>query len=428
MYNIYDIFESYKFNRLLDHDFNRIEEYINNFSIYSNHVVMEGYLDDLLEFSPVYEGIGDVVNKVVEFIKACWRKIKEWLDKVFGLFRKREGSVAELDKQIQETNKQGEQKVKNDDAPKSSEKEDKDEEKKEEKDDKDEEKKEEKEDKGDEEDVEDLSKPEKEEKKKDEDNEPKNKKEIDLGEGEKFSYKGKINNNNVGGVGNRKLDYITKEFGLVNGIKLDLSKFQQKCASTKDVLENCKLELEIYEFIELNKFKETAEKFLNNIDDSIYDATNYVVTRGRASASYVIKRIKETDFGYKDEKDFNINSWVDSQLGASNNKIKKKVKDISQDILDILENTTSISNMIKMLKQQGEQKVNQLIKLAEKRKGAKNEDLQNVGHVMETSAKFIMTLLGNGFKAILNKLNRQQSMCYAIAKRASAEYHSAVLK
>lgn len=421
MYNIYDIFESYKFNRLLDHDFNRIEEYINNFSIYNNHVVMEGYLDDLLDFSPVYEGIGDVVNKVVEFIKACWKKIKEWLDKVFGLFRKREGSVAELDKQIQETNKQGEQKVKNGDEPKSSEKEEKDEEKKEEKD---EEKKEEKED---EEDVEDLSKPEKEEKKKDED-EPKNKKEIDLGEGEKFSYKGKINNNNVGGVGNRKLDYVNKEFGLINGIKLDLSKFQQKCASTKEVLENCKLELEIYEFIELNKFKETAEKFLDNIDGSIYSATNGVVTYARGSVSYVIKQIKEREFGYKDEKDFNIISWVDGQLGVDNKKVKKKVKDISQNILDIIENTSAISNMIKMLKQQGEQKVNQLIKLAEKRKGAKNEDLQNVGHVMESSAKFIMTLLGNGFKAILNKLNRQQSMCYAIAKRASAEYHSAVLK
>ena len=79
-------------------------------------------------------------------------------------------------------------------------------------------------------------------------------------------------------------------------------------------------------------------------------------------------------------------------------------------------------------KQQGEKEVNQLIQLANKRSGAQNEDLQRVGAVMESIAKFTMTLLGNGFKAILKRLNTLQSMCYAVAKRASAEYHSAVLK
>ena len=166
-------------------------------------------------------------------------------------------------------------------------------------------------------------------------------------------------------------------------------------------------------------------------EKAIYESgQNIIVSAGAGSGKTAVlsERILEKVKSGVSIDSLLVLTFTEAAAFEMKERIKKKVKDISQDILDILENTTSISNMIKMLKQQGEQKINQLIKLAEKRKGAKNEDLQNVGHVMETSAKFIMTLLGNGFKAILNKLNRQQSMCYAIAKRASAEYHSAVLK
>ena len=51
---------------------------------------MEGYLDDLIDFEPVTEGVKDVFDKIIEFIKSVWRKIKEWIGKVIGLFRKKD--------------------------------------------------------------------------------------------------------------------------------------------------------------------------------------------------------------------------------------------------------------------------------------------------------------------------------------------------
>ena len=90
MYNIYDVFENYKFNKLVNDDFNKIIEFTENYNIYEKTVVMEGYLDDLIDFEPVTEGVKDVFDKIIEFIKSVWRKIKEWIGKVIGLFRKKD--------------------------------------------------------------------------------------------------------------------------------------------------------------------------------------------------------------------------------------------------------------------------------------------------------------------------------------------------
>ena len=90
MYNIYDVFENYKLNKLVNDDFNKIIEFTENYNIYEKTVVMEGYLDDLIDFEPVTEGVKDVFDKIIEFIKSVWRKIKEWIGKVIGLFRKKD--------------------------------------------------------------------------------------------------------------------------------------------------------------------------------------------------------------------------------------------------------------------------------------------------------------------------------------------------
>ena len=90
MYNIYDVFENYKFNKLVNDDFNKIIEFTENYNIYEKTVVMEGYLDDLIDFEPVTEGVKDVFDKIIEFIKSVWRKIKEWIGKVIGIFRKKD--------------------------------------------------------------------------------------------------------------------------------------------------------------------------------------------------------------------------------------------------------------------------------------------------------------------------------------------------
>lgn len=90
MYNIYDVFENYKFNKLVNDDFNKIIEFTENYNIFEKTIVMEGYLDDLIDFEPVTEGVKDVFDKIIEFIKSVWRKIKEWIGKVIGLFRKKD--------------------------------------------------------------------------------------------------------------------------------------------------------------------------------------------------------------------------------------------------------------------------------------------------------------------------------------------------
>jgi hypothetical protein len=90
MYNIYDVFENYKFNKLVNDDVNKIIEFTENYNIFEKTVIMEGYLDDLIDFEPVTEGVKDVFDKIIEFIKSVWRKIKEWIGKVIGLFRKKD--------------------------------------------------------------------------------------------------------------------------------------------------------------------------------------------------------------------------------------------------------------------------------------------------------------------------------------------------
>ena len=104
MNNIQSVFESYKMNKLLYNDFDKIESYINDFSIYNNYNVMEGYLNDLIDFEPVTESLADIGKKVIEFLKTCWNKLKEWFRKFIGLFSKKSDEPAELNKKIQETN------------------------------------------------------------------------------------------------------------------------------------------------------------------------------------------------------------------------------------------------------------------------------------------------------------------------------------
>lgn len=104
MNNIQSVFEEYKMNRLLYDDFNRIESFINDFSINNTYKVMEGYLDGILDFEPVTESLADIGKKVIDFLKACWNKLKEWFRKFIGLFSKKSSEPAELDKKIKETN------------------------------------------------------------------------------------------------------------------------------------------------------------------------------------------------------------------------------------------------------------------------------------------------------------------------------------
>ena len=104
MYNIYDAFEEFKFNRIMNHDFLQVEECIKNFDIYENHVVMEGFLDDLLDFQPVTEGVKDVFKKIIDFIKEVWRKMKEWFKNVIGHFKKNKSVKEECEQKIKKAN------------------------------------------------------------------------------------------------------------------------------------------------------------------------------------------------------------------------------------------------------------------------------------------------------------------------------------
>ena len=104
MYNIYDAFEEFKFNRIMNHDFLQVEECIKNFDIYENHVVMEGFLNDLLDFQPVTEGVKDVFKKIIDFIKEVWRKMKEWFKNVIGHFKKNKSVKEECEQKIKKAN------------------------------------------------------------------------------------------------------------------------------------------------------------------------------------------------------------------------------------------------------------------------------------------------------------------------------------
>ena len=111
MYNIYDAFESFKFERIMNHDFLQVEECIKNFNVYEDRAIMEGYLDDLLNFENVTEGVKEIkngvksgVDKVIKFIKECWRRIKEWFGKVIGHFKKQKSAKEECAKKIKEAN------------------------------------------------------------------------------------------------------------------------------------------------------------------------------------------------------------------------------------------------------------------------------------------------------------------------------------
>jgi hypothetical protein len=90
MYNIYDVFENYKFERIIGHDFDKIQEYIENFSINNRTIVLEGYLDDIIDFEPVTEGLKEIGGKIIEFIKGLLAKMQEWFKKVIGIFSKKQ--------------------------------------------------------------------------------------------------------------------------------------------------------------------------------------------------------------------------------------------------------------------------------------------------------------------------------------------------
>lgn len=104
MYNIYDAFENFKFERIMNHDFLQVKECIDNFNIHENQVIMEGFLDDILDYEPVTEGVKDVAKKIIDFIKEVWRKIKEWFKNVIGHFKKQKSVKAECEEKIKQVN------------------------------------------------------------------------------------------------------------------------------------------------------------------------------------------------------------------------------------------------------------------------------------------------------------------------------------
>lgn len=104
MYNIYDAFENFRFERIMNHDFLQVKECIDNFNIHENQVIMEGYLDDILDYEPVTEGVKDVAKKIIDFIKEVWRKIKEWFKNVIGHFKKQKSVKAECEEKIKQVN------------------------------------------------------------------------------------------------------------------------------------------------------------------------------------------------------------------------------------------------------------------------------------------------------------------------------------
>lgn len=104
MYNIYDAFENFKFERIMNHDFLQVKECIDNFNLHENYVIMEGFLDDILDYEPVTEGVKDVAKKIIDFIKELWRKIKEWFKNVIGHFKKQKSVKAECEEKIKQVN------------------------------------------------------------------------------------------------------------------------------------------------------------------------------------------------------------------------------------------------------------------------------------------------------------------------------------
>ena len=104
MYNIYDAFENFKFERIMNHDFLQVKECIDNFNIHENQVIMEGFLDDILDYEPVTEGVKDIAKKIIDFIKEVWRKMKELFKNVIGHFKKQKSVKAECEEKIKQVN------------------------------------------------------------------------------------------------------------------------------------------------------------------------------------------------------------------------------------------------------------------------------------------------------------------------------------
>lgn len=404
MYNIYDIFESYKFNRLLDHDFNRIEEYINNFSIYNNHVIMEGYLDDLLEFSPVYEGIGDVVNKVVEFIKACWRKIKEWLDKVINLFRGKQSTANDLNEQIKQINAQGEKKANEKEDSKDNDKKEKDDE------------------------VEDLSKPEKLESGKEEskkEDKPKGK-EIDLGDGEKFIFRQpKTEKPKYNDINRSRQNQMVNNNAFANvggGFVLDTSVFIQKCPTLKDVLSNCKAEYNFHEFPSFNDYEKVANLINKNVG-------NMIESRGWSSTP----NLSMSEFVERQFKTKSLKDWVYKEMGegtsAGGARSKKRISAVAKIVIQYVEEGNKIINIVNKLKSDGEKLTQSLIKrFTSSEFRSENHNREETARSVERDAQGFMNVLSVAYKALVQHLGANIKECELIARKATALYNSAVKK
>ena len=109
MYNIYDVFESRKDARI-DVLYKDVQESFVEFELLQNtlekqQVVVEnamyGLVDDETNEAVMEGFLRDKINKIIQFLKAQWNKLKEWFKAIINKLLNRGDTKAKLEKKLE---------------------------------------------------------------------------------------------------------------------------------------------------------------------------------------------------------------------------------------------------------------------------------------------------------------------------------------